>query len=93
MKSGGTIKSINWKIINFAFYFELVVMYFLPFKAVDEHQYQVGFPFPFLTIYDRPITSVNLYSSLLLNIVALIVDIVIIYLVTTLLLKMYKKIK
>ena len=81
-------KRVNWRVLNFAVYFEILMSYFLPFKVVDEFQYQVGFPCPFLTIYEKPIIHVNPYLSMGLNIVNLAADIVIIYFVMLLFLKL-----
>lgn len=93
MKIKGILKKINWKILNFAFYFEIIMLYFLPFKVVDEYKYKIGFPFPFITIYEKPIIHVNPYLSIHLNQLSLILNLVIIYFVTALLIKFYRKIK
>ncbi len=86
-------RKINWKILNFAIYFELLMSYFLPFKIMDKNRYQVGFPFPFLTVYDRPIIHRNPFLSMHVNDLILVINIVIIYFVTSLLIKVYKKTK
>lgn len=87
------MKIINWKILNFAVYFELLMSYFLPFRIVDEYKYQVGFPFPFLTVYDKPIIHVNPYLSMQLNGLSLLLNLIIIYVTTALIIKLYKKIR
>lgn len=84
------IKKINWKALNFAVYFEILTSYFLPFKIIDEYKYQVGFPFLFLTVYDKPIIHANLFSSIHINEFRLAINLVIIYFVTILLLKLCK---
>ncbi|WP_124066034.1 hypothetical protein [Clostridium sp. E02] len=87
------MKATNWKILNFSFYFEILMSYFLPFKIVDEYKYKIGFPFPIITIYEKPIIHVNPCLSMQLNVLSLIVDLVIISFVTALLIKLYRKIK
>lgn len=87
------MKKINWKILNFAVYFELLLSYFLPFKIVNEYECQIGFPFPFLTVYDKPIIHINPYLSMHLNEWTLLLNIVIIYFVTVLIIKLFKKIR
>ncbi len=85
-------RQINWKALNFSVYFEILISYFMPFK-VDEYEYQVGFPFPFLTIYDKPIIHANLFSTMLIDEFRLAINLLIVYFATILLLKLYKKVK
>lgn len=73
------IRKINWKILNFSFYFEIVISYFLPFKITDEYKYQVGFPFSFLTVYDKSIIRVSPFLSMDLNGLGFAADLIIIY--------------
>ncbi|MDE6847699.1 MAG: hypothetical protein K2J99_18275 [Lachnospiraceae bacterium] len=87
------VQQINWKALNFSVYFEILASYFLPFKIVDDYKYQVGFPFPFLTVYDKPIIHANPFLSMHLNELSLAINLVIIYFVAILLLKLYKKVK
>ena len=87
------MKKISWKVLNFAVYYELLLSYFLPFKIVNKYEYQVGFPFPFLTVYDKAIIHINPYQSMLLNGWILLLNLVIIYFVTVLIIKLYKKIR
>ncbi len=86
------IKQINWKVLNFSVYFEILISYFMPFK-VDEYEYQVGFPLPFLTVYDKPIIHANLFSTIHINGFRLAINLLIVYFVTILLLKRYNKVK
>ena len=87
------MKIINWKVLNFAVYFELLLLYFLPFKIVNEYKYQVGFPFPFLTLYYKRIIQFNPYLSMNLNYLSLLLNLVVIYFVTVSIIKLYKKIR
>lgn len=87
------LKRIDWKLVNFAVYVEIIISYFLPYKIVDECIYKVGFPIPFLEVYEKPIIHINPFLSMHLNYFSLIANIVIIYYVTALLIKLYKKMK
>lgn len=86
------MKTINWKIMNISFWLELALSYILPFKVIDDFQYQVGFPIPFILVYDAFI-RVNPLMSMQLNPLALLVNVAIIYLVISFFTGVYKKIK
>ena len=86
------MKNINWKILNLAFWIEIVLSYLLPFKIIDNFQYKVGFPIPFITIYNTAI-RVNLLMSMQLNPLALLLNAMIIYLIISLLIKASYKFK
>ena len=43
-------EKVNWKIFNLALWIEIILSYFLPFRIVNDSQYQVGFPIPFLFV-------------------------------------------
>lgn len=49
------MKTINWKLLNLSFWLEIGLSYVLPFKTTDNFQYEIGFPIPFLSIYDTAI--------------------------------------
>jgi hypothetical protein len=84
------VRKINWKIINFAFWIEVGLSYLLPFKTIDNFQYKVGFPIPFLTIYDTKI-GINPLMSMQLNPLALLINGIIIYFIISLAIKTYRK--
>lgn len=84
------MKKINWKILNLALWTEVLLSYVLPFKVIDNFQYQVGFPMPFLSVYNTGI-RVNPLMSMSLNLVALLFDAVILYLAISFLTEAYKK--
>jgi len=86
------VRKINWKILNLAFWIEIVLSYFLPFKVLDNFQYQVGFPIPFISVYDTVI-EINPFMSMLLNPLALLFNGIIIYLIISLAIKAYSKFK
>lgn len=86
------MKNINWKILNLAFWIEIFLSYLLPFKIIDNFQYKVGFPIPFITIYNTAI-RVNPLMSMQLNPLALLLNAMIIYLIISLPIKASYKFK
>lgn len=74
------MKKFNWKILNFAFWLEVILSYLLPFKVMNGFRHQVGFPLSFLTVYDTEF-SINPFMSMNLNLVALLFNVFIIYLI------------
>ena len=86
------MRKINWKILNLAFWIEIVLSYVLPFKIIDNFQYKVGFPIPFISIYDTDI-GVTPLMSMQLNPLALLLNGIIIYLIISLSMKAYRKFK
>lgn len=88
------MNKINWKRLNIAFWTEIVLSYFLPFKFIDNFQYEVGFPISFLTLYDTA-TGIGSspFTSMYLNPLAFLVNGILIYLLISFTIKMYHKIK
>lgn len=86
------MRRINWKILNLAFWIEIVLSYLLPFKIIDNFQYKIGFPIPFISIYDTEI-RVTPMMSMKLNPLALLLNGIIIYLIISLSIKTYRKSK
>lgn len=77
------MKKVNFKLLNLAFWAELVLSYVLPFRVIDDFQYRVGFPFPFIAVYDTAI-GVNPLTSMNLNPLLLLVNVLVLYLVFSL---------
>ena len=86
------MKKINWKIVNIAFWIEVILCYVLPFKTTDNFQYRVGFPISFISVYDTKIGT-NPLMSMHLNPLGLLVNGIIIYFVIAGFVKIYKRIK
>lgn len=86
------MEKINWKIVNASFWIEIVLSYLLPFQVKDTFQYQVGFPVPFMTLYDAKF-GVNLFTSTHLNPVSLLFDGIVIYVIISFCIKTYHKFK
>lgn len=86
------MKKINWKTVNIAFWTEVVLCYVLPFKTTDNFQYQVGFPIPFISIYNTKI-GINPFMSMHLNPLGLFANGIVIYIVIAVFITIYKRIR
>lgn len=86
------MKKINWKILNFAFWIEVVLSYVLPFQVIDNAQYRVGFPVPFISVSGSTV-GVNPLMSMSLNPLGLLFNGVLIYLVLAFAMGAYQRIK
>ncbi|HBR08942.1 MAG TPA: hypothetical protein DD735_08635 [Clostridiales bacterium] len=86
------MKKIDWKIFNFALWIEVVLSYILPFRIIDDFQYRVGFPIPFLSVYNAPI-GVSPLTSMSLNFLEFLLNGVIIYLILLFAIRVYQKAK
>lgn len=84
------MSKVNWKIVNAAFWIEIVLSYVIPFKVVENSQYRVGVPYSFITVYNNAL-GVNPLMSMHLNPVALLVNVAALYWVVSLTLKAYQK--
>ncbi len=84
------MKKIHWKILNAALWIEIVLSYFLPFRVTNDFQYQVGFPISFISVYDTK-PSINPFMSMHFNPLGFVLDVVVIYLLITGLIKLYQK--
>ena len=80
------MKKINWRIVNIAFWVEIIVSYVLPFRVVNETSYTVGFPIPFITVYASQI-GVNPMMSMHLNPIGLVANAAIVYFIIALFVK------
>ena len=86
------MKKINWKTLNLAFWIEIILSYVLPFKVIDNFQYKIGFPIPFITVYNTEI-SITPLMSMHLNPLGLLLNGLIIYWIISVCVKAYQKIK
>lgn len=84
------MKNINWKLLNAAFWIEMVLAYLMPFRVTDNFQYRVGFPVPFLSLYDTKF-GVNPFTSMHLDPIGLVADGIIIYLILTAGIRLYQR--
>lgn len=86
------MKKINWKILNIAFWLEILLAYLLPFEVADGFKYQAGFPLSFITVYDRA-KGVNLFSSMQLYPLAFLANAALIYLIISAVIVSYRRFK
>ncbi len=86
------MKKINWRIVNIAFWTEVLLSYVLPFRVIDNFEYKVGFPIPFLSVYDSVI-GINPLISMRLNPLGFLLNGAIIYLIIVFAAKAYHRIK
>lgn len=84
------MKKINWKIINLSLWTEVILSYLLPFRVTDGFQYQAGFPFPFISVYNTE-PGITPLMSMHLNPFALLVNVIIIYFIISFCAKAYHK--
>lgn len=86
------MRKINWKILNLAFWIEIVLSYVLPFKVIDGFQYKAGFPIPFISVYDT-VVGVSPLMSMNLNPLGLLFNGIIVYLIILFVIGIYQKFK
>lgn len=92
LRSYGLMEKINWKILNSAFWIEIILSYILPFKVVNHFQYNIGWPIQFISVYDsKPV--LNPLMSMSLNPLGLLLNGVIIYWAISVAVKAYNKLK
>lgn len=84
-------KKINWKLLNLSLWVELIIVYLMPFKKIDDFRFTVGFPIPFLTIYNTT-PNVSPLHSMLFNPMLFFINGIIIYYSVVLIKILYKKI-
>ncbi len=86
------MKKFNWKIFNLALWIEVLLSYVLPFEVIDNFEYKIGFPIPFLSIYETPI-GINPLSSASLNPLGFLLNGFIIFLLIMFTENLYYKVK
>lgn len=83
---------MNWKIINAAFWIEMILSYLLPFQITDGTQYQVGFPVPFIFV-DAGEFHTSPFMSMHVNPLGLLLNGGIMYMILICCNKIYQKIR
>ena len=81
---------VNWKILNAALWIEVILSYLMPFHVTDASSYQVGFPIPFITVYETK-PGINPFMSMHLNPIGLVFNGILIYLLISVCMKAYQK--
>lgn len=83
------LNKIDWKIFNISLWIELLLAYILPYKNVDDFEYQVGFPLNFLSVYNSKLGTSPL-NSMYVNPFIFLINCFIIYFVLIFLTKKSK---
>ncbi len=85
---------VNWTIVNIAFWVELLLSYFLPFKVVDNFEYKVGYPMHYITVYKgNGSMGISPLTSMALNPLGLLFNVILLYLVIVYIVKIYNLLK
>lgn len=91
-ESHPSMRKINWTLVNLAFWAEIILSYVLPFHMADAIQYQVGFPLPFLSVYNTAI-GVNPLFSLSLNPLSLCFNVAVLYFALSCMVRLFRRAK
>lgn len=83
------LNKIDWKIFNISLWIELLLAYILPYKNVDDFEFQVGFPLNFLSVYNSKLGTSPL-NSMYVNPFIFLINCFIIYFVLIFLTKKSK---
>lgn len=86
------MKKINWNLFHLALWAEILLSYLLPYHLVAEGQRQIGFPFPFLKIYDTA-SGITPMLSTHLNPLSFLLNAALLYLLFTLAITVFRSIK
>ncbi len=87
------MKKIDLKRLNISAWLIVISAYLLPFREYDGFETSIGYPIPFISVHDVPNGSTP-FSSMYVNVFALLLNIVIVYIifsVITVIWKRYKK--
>ena len=86
--------SFNKKILNYSIVISLLTAYILPCNSSDGFAFDYGYPIEFFTKYNKEITSnESILTSTALNLGALIGNILIIYFIIYIIIKIKNNIK
>ena len=89
------MKKINLNTLNISAWLIVISTYLLPFREYDGFETSIGYPIPFISVDDVPNGSAP-FSSMYVNVLALLLNVVIVYIifsVNTVIWKKYKKSK
>lgn len=85
-------KKINWRDVNISAWIVILVAYVYPIQHVENMGGRAGFPYPFITIYEKRL-GVNLFSSFHISIGELLFNIAIIYVCINIVRRLFNRIK
>lgn len=84
------IKRINWFQLNLSAWIVIIITYIAPYQYLGNNSFTVGLPLKFLTVTIR--SWDNSFSiSNALNIASLFLDIMIVYLIIALIVRLYDR--
>ena len=86
------MKFIDWKLLNTAFWVEIMMSYVLPFQVVNSMEYQIGYPMPFLSFYNTTV-GISPLTSMSFNPLGFLFNGVILYLIILAVMRVYRKFK
>ncbi len=87
------LKKIDLKRLNISAWLIVISTYLLPFREYDGFETSIGYPISFISVHDVPNGSAP-FSSMYVNVLALLLNVVIVYIILnaiTLIWKKYKK--
>lgn len=87
------MKKINLNTLNISAWLIVISTYLLPFREYDGFETSIGYPIPFISVHDVPNGSAP-FNSMYVNVLALLLNVVIVYIifsVITVIWKRYKK--
>lgn len=80
----------DWRPFNIAVWVEIILAYIMPFRKINEIEAQVGYPIPFISVYDSSL-GVNPMMSMNLNPLKFLINVIIIYYIIISIIKVYNK--
>ena len=74
------LKKIDLKTLNISAWIIVISTYLLPFREYDGFETSIGYPIPFISVHDVANGSAP-FSSMYVNVFALLLNIVIVYII------------
>jgi hypothetical protein len=78
------------KRLNLSAWITLFLTYILPYRYTDGFETSFGYPIPFVSVYDIPIDKTP-FMSMSVNALAIIFDVLIVYLVIWIVMKLWNR--
>ncbi len=91
-RGGVNMKKLNLKRLNFAAWLTLFVTYLMPYRFTDGFETSYGYPIPFVSIYNSPLRKTPFYS-MSVNLLAVIIDVLILYLILSIVMRIWNKLR
>lgn len=84
------MNKLNLRRLNWSAWITLFLTYILPYRYTDGFETSFGYPIPFVSIYDIPIDRTP-FMSMSVNALAIIFDVLIVYLVISIVMKLWNR--